>query len=142
MKLETLLIRFVGCKQRKITMSDLKFTQQITFLHSNNLDRTRHFYSEILGLNCVRDQRTCLIFKATKTAYLGFCEHIEQIQAGRRIILTLITEDVDLWHKRLQDKNVEMMGAPKANPKYKIYHFFLKDPDGYTIEIQKFDDPL
>ena len=118
------------------------FSQQITFLHSSNLEDTRHFYLEILGLDLARDQGTCLIFKITETAYLGFCEHIVPIQAGRRIILTLVTEDVDLWYERLEKKNVEMMGAPKANPKYQIYHFFLKDPDGYTIEIQKFDDPL
>lgn len=123
-------------------MPDSGFLQQITFLHSNNLDSTLYFYSEILGLNLVRDQGTCLIFEVTNTAYLGFCEHIEQIKAGRRIILTLVTEDVDLWYKRLKEKNVELMGVPKANPKYHIYHFFLKDPDGYTIEIQKFDDPL
>jgi predicted enzyme related to lactoylglutathione lyase len=82
-------------------MPDSKFTQQITFLRSNDLDKPRHFYSENLGLNLVRDQATCLIFEVTKTAYLGFCEHIEQIPAGRRIILTLVTEDVDLWHKHL-----------------------------------------
>ena len=118
------------------------FSQQITFLHSNDLVRTRHFYSEILGLKLVRDQGTCLIFEVTNTAYLGFCEHIDQIKSGRRIILTLVSEDVDFWYESLQEKNVEMMGAPTANPKYEIYHFFLKDPDGYTIEIQKFDDPL
>lgn len=123
-------------------MPESGFSQQITFLHSANLDNTRHFYSENLGLNLVRDQGTCIIFEITKTAYIGFCEHIEQIQASRRIILTLVTENVDLWYERLEKKNVEMMGAPKTNPKYQIYHFFLQDPDGYTIEIQKFDDPL
>jgi hypothetical protein len=29
---------------------------------------------------------------------------------------------------------------PRANPKYKIYHCFLRDPDGYQIEIQRFDN--
>ncbi len=28
-----------------------------------------------------------------------------------------------------------------ANPEYRIYHCFLRDPDGYQIEIQRFDDP-
>jgi catechol 2,3-dioxygenase-like lactoylglutathione lyase family enzyme len=37
---------------------------------------------------------------------------------------------------------VEVSGPPQSNPKYQIYHFFLKDPDGYWIEIQKFDHPL
>jgi catechol 2,3-dioxygenase-like lactoylglutathione lyase family enzyme len=123
-------------------MTDKKFSQQITFLHSNDLKATRHFYSEILGLKLARDQETCLIFEVTESAYLGFCEHIVPIQPGRRIILTLVTEDVDRWYELLNDKNLEMMEAPKSNPKYQIYHFFLQDPDGYLIEIQKFDNPL
>ena len=128
--------------QKAHTMTDKRFSQQITFLHSNELEATRYFYSEILGLKLARDQETCLIFEVTKTAYLGFCEHIVPIQPGRRIILTLVTEDVDHWYELLKDKNVNMMEAPKANPKYQIYHFFLRDPDGHLIEIQKFDNPL
>ncbi len=123
-------------------MPELKFSQQITFLHSNNLDATRHFYQEILGQNLARDQGNCIIFQVTETAYLGFCEHIEHIQPGRRIILTLVTDDVDHWYEVLKGKSVNLMTLPKANLKYQIYHFFLLDPDGYTVEIQKFDNPL
>ncbi len=123
-------------------MTKLGFSQQITFLHSKDLEATRQFYSSALGLKLVRDQETCIIFKVTETAYLGFCEHIEQIQPGRRVILTLVTDDVDHWYEILMDKEVDVMGSPKPNPKYRIYHFFLKDPDGYTIELQKFNDPL
>ena len=123
-------------------MPETKFSQQITFLHSKDLEATRQFYSEVLGLNLARDQDTCLIFRVTKTAYLGFCEHIEQIQPGRRIILTLVSDDVDRWYTILRDKNIAVMGPPKSSPQYEIYHFFLKDPDGYMLEIQKFDKPL
>jgi catechol 2,3-dioxygenase-like lactoylglutathione lyase family enzyme len=123
-------------------MIESKFSKQITFLNSRDLEATRQFYSDILKLPLVRDQGTCLIFQVTDSAYLGFCEHIEQIPPGRRIILTLVAEDVDHWYELLIEKGIEINEAPKANPKYQIYHFFLKDPDGYTIEIQKFDDPL
>ena len=30
---------------------------------------------------------------------------------------------------------------PSANAEYNIYHCFLRDPDGYQIEIQRFDSP-
>lgn len=117
-------------------------SQQITFLHSSDLVATRQFYSEILTLALVRDQSTCLIFEVTKSAFLGFCTHIEPIAGGRKVILTLVTEDVDQWYQRLMSTGVEVAGPPQSNPKYQIYHFFLKDPDGYWIEIQKFDHPL
>jgi len=123
-------------------MSKPGFAQQITFLHTENLDRTKKFYSDVLGLQLVRDQGTCLIFRVTDSAYLGFCEHIESINQGRKVILTLVTDDVDAWYRDLVEKNIEIVEPPKANPKYQIYHFFFKDPDGYWVEIQRFDKPL
>jgi len=123
-------------------MSNPGFNQQITFLHAENLVRTKKFYSDVLGLQLVRDQGICLIFRVTDSAYLGFCEHIEPIKQGRKIILTLVSEDVDDWYSELIGKKVEIVALPKANPKYQIYHFFLKDPDGYWIEIQSFNIPL
>lgn len=118
------------------------FIGQITFLHANNLTATRQFYEGELGLRLARDQGTCLIFQVTPTAFLGFCQHIEPIQPGRKVILTLVSNDVDGWYENLKSKGMALLGPPKANPQFNIYHFFLKDPDGYWIEIQKFDDPL
>jgi len=76
-------------------MSSAQFSQQITFLHSQDLQATRQFYEGALELTLVRDQRSCLIFKVTHQAYLGFCEQIEPISPGRRVILTLVSKEVD-----------------------------------------------
>ena len=118
------------------------FDQQITFLQAQNLDITRKFYSDVLNLPLVRDQEACLIFSVAKNAYLGFCRHIEPIQPGRRVILTLVTDDVDNWYEHLKSSGVDLISQPESNPKFKIYHFFLKDPNGYWVEIQRFDQPL
>lgn len=123
-------------------MKHPRFDQQITFLNTKDLEKTRAFYSDLLGLALVRDQGTCLIFKTTNEAYLGFCEHIETIESGRRVILTLVTDNVDEWYQRLKEKDAPILDPPKSNPKYHIYHFFLTDPNGYWVEIQKFDEPL
>ncbi len=116
--------------------------QQITFLHAENLDETKTFYTETLGLPLVRDQGTCLIFGVNQDAFLGFCSHIEKMPVGRNIILTLVTDDVDQWYELLKTKNLDHLEPPQSNQKFQIYHFFLKDPDGYWIEIQRFDHPL
>ena len=123
-------------------MNAKPFDQQITFLHTRNLKAVREFYEHNLSLPLVRDQGSCLIFRAAQGAYLGFCEHIESIQPGRRVILTLVTDDVDGWYRKLISQGANVVSAPQANPKYQIYHFFLKDPDGYWVEIQRFDQPL
>ncbi|MFU8827155.1 MAG: VOC family protein [Brevefilum sp.] len=119
-----------------------KITQQITFLHAQNLVETRHFYAHLLGLPLARDQGSCLIFQVTPEAYLGFCEHIEPIPPGRKVILTLVSEDVDGWYTKLTANHQDLVDPPRHNPKYEIYHFFVPDPNGYWIEIQRFDQPL
>jgi catechol 2,3-dioxygenase-like lactoylglutathione lyase family enzyme len=116
--------------------------QQITFLHAENLEQTKTFYTNTLGFPLLRDQGTCLIFGVNKGAYLGFCFHIEKVPIGRNIILTLVSDEVDEWYERLKSKDCEILEPPNYNSKYQIYHFFFKDPDGYWIEIQKFDQPL
>jgi len=118
------------------------FDKLITFLHADDLEKTRYFYTNILELPLVRDQGTCLIFCVNEKAYLGFCQHIEKLPLERNIILTLVSDDVDEWYKELVVKKCELLSSPKHNNKYQIYHFFLKDPDGYWIEIQKFDQPF
>lgn len=123
-------------------MNNPKISQQITFLHTQDLEKTRQFYSELLGLFMVRDQETCLIFRVTKEAYLGFCEHIEPIASGRKVILTLVSDDVDGWFAALKKRGAVLTDSPKANAHYQIYHFFIKDPNGYLIEIQRFDNPI
>ncbi len=119
-----------------------EISQQITFLHTQNLKETRHFYLDILGLPLAREQSNCLIFKVTEGAFLGFCEHIEPISTGRKVILTLVSEDVDGWYQRLKNFSNQLINPPVANTNYEIYHFFILDPNGYWIEIQRFDKPL
>lgn len=123
-------------------MSRPEISQQITFLHAQNLDETRHFYGDILGLPLVRDQGTCLIFQVCENAFLGFCKHIEPIPPGRKVILTLVSDDVDGWYTTLIENGQRLIDPPSANHTYQIYHFFIPDPDGYWIEIQRFDQPL
>lgn len=123
-------------------MPEHKFSQQITFLHAENLETTQHFYTKLLGLSMVRDQGTCIIIKTVENAFLGFCEHIEPTSPGQRVILTLVTDDVEGCYQDLAAKGVDLQDPPKSNPHYKIFHFFLKDPNGYWIEIQRFDEPL
>lgn len=119
----------------------MTFDQAIAFLHTSNLEATTRFYAGTLGLPLVRDQGVCRIFRATPSAYLGFCTHLDAPHP-EGIILTLVAEDVDGWYERLRAQGVEFVKAPAHNPRYQIYHCFFKDPNGYLLEIQRFDAPL
>ncbi len=121
-------------------MSD-SFDQQITFLNTRDLARTADFYERVLGLALVRDQGDCRIYRASDKAFIGFCERTSAPEP-HGVILTFVTDAVDEWYSRLTAQGVAFDKPPTHNPRYRIYHCFLRDPNGYVLEIQRFDEPL
>jgi catechol 2,3-dioxygenase-like lactoylglutathione lyase family enzyme len=114
----------------------------ISFYPCHDLAATRDFYERELRLPLVRDQKTCLIFKVAAAAYLGFCQHDGPLPEHPGLIITLLVDDVDGAYRQLRSLGVETEGPPRENPRYAIYHFFARDPDGYRVEIQRFVEPL
>ncbi len=118
-----------------------KINQQITFLYTANLVATAQFYEGILGLELVLDQGTCRIYRTSQTGYLGFCQRDGIDRDHPDVIFTLVTPQVDEWYAHLQAQGVLFEKPPTFNPRYSIYHCFLRDPNGYLIEIQHFLNP-
>jgi catechol 2,3-dioxygenase-like lactoylglutathione lyase family enzyme len=117
------------------------FTDQITFLYTRDLNKTAHFYEQVLGLTLVLDQGACRIYRIASHAFVGFCE-LEAIGASHDdIILTLVTPDVDDYYERLSRIGISFEKPPAFNERYQIYHCYLRDPNGYLLEIQRFEDP-
>jgi catechol 2,3-dioxygenase-like lactoylglutathione lyase family enzyme len=115
------------------------FAQQVTFLYTSDLAATAHFYEAVMGLPLVLDQGSCRIYRVSIDGFLGFCARHGAQPAG--VIVTFVTPDVDAWCDRLQRQGVVFEKAPAYNPDYNIYHCFLRDPNGYLLEIQRFCDP-
>lgn len=115
------------------------FDAQITFLYVADLDRAAAFYGGVLGLELVRDQGVCRIYRAAGRGYLGICSHRPPDPGG--VIVTLLADDVDGWAERLVAAGHEVEG-PTANERFALYHLFVHDPDGHLVEIQRFDEPL
>lgn len=116
------------------------FEQQVVFLSVSDLEESSKFYGEILGLRLTRDQGTCRIFHISGNSYVGVCQgQLPEFPNG--LTLTMVSDDVDGWYEILKDR-VKIRHPPKMNEKYRIYHFYLEDPDGYVIEIQRFNEPL
>jgi catechol 2,3-dioxygenase-like lactoylglutathione lyase family enzyme len=116
------------------------FDAQITFCDTQDLAATARFYEEIMGFPLALDQGTCRIYRVAGDAYLGFCRRADAVRPDG-VILTMVTDDVDGWHRRLIAKGVPCEKAPVFNPTYRIYQTLFRDPNGYLIEIQRFEDP-
>jgi catechol 2,3-dioxygenase-like lactoylglutathione lyase family enzyme len=117
------------------------FAQHITFLTTRDRARTGDFYERVLGLPLARDQGDCRIYRVSANAFIGFCERASAPEP-RGVILTLVSDEVDAWYQRLSAQGIAFDKPPTYNPRYRIYHCFLLDPNGYVIEIQRFDEPL
>jgi catechol 2,3-dioxygenase-like lactoylglutathione lyase family enzyme len=121
-------------------MSHIVFDAQVTFCYTPDLDATARFYGDILGLELALDQGSCRIYRVRDGAFLGFCER-DGAPVPEGVILTLVTEDVDGACARLAACGVRFEKLPTYNPGLRIYHCFLRDPAGYLLEIQRFEDP-
>lgn len=118
----------------------IKLDSQITFLSTIDLDKTTRFYQETLGLTLTLDQGGCRIFRVAENAYVGFCQK-DEMPPTQGIIITLVTPEVDHYCDLLKEKGVVLEREPVFNADYNIYHCFLRDPNGYLVEIQRFEDP-
>ena len=114
----------------------------VAFYPCHDLSASRDFYERDLGLEIARDQQTCLIFQVAGQGYVGFCQHEGDLPRHDGLILTFVTDAVDEVYKALRRRNVETEAPPRLHETYGIYHFFARDPDGYRVEVQRFDKPL
>jgi len=113
----------------------------ITFLRTKDLDETSQFYIDVLGFELALDQGICRIYKICPNCYLGFCLS-EGDTGSQEVIITLEIEDVEGLYKTLDNLGVEIEVEPRLNERYNIYQMFVRDPNGYLIEFQKFLDPI
>lgn len=127
-------------------MTSAPIDAQITFIYTANRAATQEFYEERLALPLACDQGDCRIYRLRPGAYLGVCHReAEDLQAPdpqrRGVIITWVTADVDGWVARLERRGVRFESAPRHSARFGIYHAFFRDPNGYLLEIQRFDDP-
>jgi len=114
---------------------------QITWVYTENLEHTSSFYQNDLGLKLLRDEGTARIFKVSATAQIGVCRSFEdRVVEPRGGMITFVTDDVDEWYEYLIGNNVNIRSAPHRLEAFKIYTFFVEDPNGYVLEFQQFLD--
>ena len=123
-----------------------RIDEQITFLYTRDLATTAYFYEAVMELPLVLDQGGCRIYRIIGEAYLGFCERpganapAFAPEKPEGVLFTLVTPEVDAWYEYLRAQSVPFEKAPAVNETYGIYHCFVRDPNGYLIEIQQFLD--
>ncbi|MBS1517058.1 MAG: VOC family protein [Bacteroidetes bacterium] len=118
----------------------MKFDSQIIFLSVKDLEETSSFYEKAFEFQLTLDQGPCRIYKTPADTFIGFCRK-ENFRVSDNAVITFVTQEVDAVFQQLK-KNIPgivIAKEPAYNEQFKIYNCFVKDPDGYLIEIQRFD---
>ena len=113
----------------------------ITFLPVTDIKKTVEFYRDIIGLKVDKDEGNCVIFSCGE-GYWGFCSYNDgrKLPIGVCMSLNLENnEEVDSEYHRISKLGIEAT-KPVKHPNFPVYSFFMKDPDGYTVELQKRQD--
>lgn len=116
------------------------YTGLIAFYGTSDMHKTHSFYNEVLGLPLALEQTTCRLYAVPGGGHVGFCEHLPVTHAHKSPLITLVTNDVDAIYERILAAGIKPEVEPQENTEFKLYHFFVKDPVGYTVEIQQFLD--
>ena len=119
---------------------DAPFEQSVCFFYTNKPKQTEHFYTEVLGLPLALDQGACQIYQISSTGYVGFCTHREAANP-EGVNVTLVIRQVETVYEQLLNRGVQFEKPLSFNEQFQITNAFFRDPNGYLLEIQRFDDP-
>jgi catechol 2,3-dioxygenase-like lactoylglutathione lyase family enzyme len=114
--------------------------QSIVFTYTDDLEIGAAFFSDVLELDLVVDQGACRIFRLTKSSFIGVCSIPGRPSNNAAVTITIVTDQVDEWHRYLIAKGVVYENPPSHSPEFGVYSSLFTSPDGYRIEIQRFDD--
>jgi len=115
-------------------------TEQYTMFYYKDIAAARRFYGEILGLKPTYNDDWVTLYEVVPGALLGVVQEggtaFHPARGENSVMLSLVTDDVDLWHVRLQAHgDIPMVKAPYNHDKVPIRAMLVRDPGGYTVEF-------
>lgn len=119
----------------------MKENSSVIFLPVSDIEKTVHFYRDVLGLSIDSKQSENLYIFDTGYGYWGFCQY----EDGRRplsgktgVCLSINLKDDEAVLARYEElKDIcTVIQEPKKHSVYPVYSFFVEDPDGYLVEYQ------
>ena len=113
-------------------------------LFVEDLQRSKAFYGEVLGLGVQFEDDDSVGFEIEKLAFIVLQVDRARVQlqgeptatpgAGATAFLTSFTDDVDALHANLVERGVRFFQTPTDQP-WGVRTAYFKDPDGHVWEI-------
>jgi len=106
-------------------------------IYSNDIEKSKQFYTEFLGMDLAMDMDWILTFtsKNNNTAQISiFRNDKNKPLDNSAIFLSIEVSDIDKWYEEAKKQKVEIV-YPITNENWGVRRFFIKDPNGVTINL-------
>ena len=115
--------------------------QNVVWLYTADLERLAAFYRDVIGLPQVLDQGICRVFQVSPTGFLGVCDKPGRPLGTKGMVFTFLVADVEAAYQHFKARGVAFDGPPNMSGGRTVYSCFFRDPEGYLLEFQEFNDP-
>ena len=106
-----------------------------------NLPVAKAFYENTLGMKLISENDNSATFQIVGDSKLVLKSIDGSEYSGREaksVALALLTDNLEIWYKHLEDKNVEIKYTLKVKPDGAHDGFVAVDPEGYLLEFEMF----
>ncbi len=110
----------------------------IVFFRTRQLEKLKDFYTSEINCDLWMDQGDCMIIRNGNFLF-GFCRGEQAEIEGILTFFFRTREEVDRYYEKFKSC---AEAPPRVNPRFPIYNFFARDPEGRKIEFQQFDPPV
>ncbi len=118
----------------------------VVFLPVADLERTRRFYTQVMGLRLAMVQSGGAEIYDTGYGYWGFCAYGDgrpALSGAQGVCLSLNCRDraeVNARWEAALAQGGEPVSPPAEHGRFPVYSCFLADPDGYRVELQVIEE--
>ncbi len=106
-------------------------------IYSNDIEKSKQFYTEFLGMDLAMDMDWIVTFvsKENTTAQISiFRNDKNKPLDNSAIFLSIEVSDIENWFERAKKQKIEIV-YPITNENWGVRRFFVKDPNGVTINL-------
>ncbi len=123
-------------------MRDFGVRASNLFLYYRDLERATAFYRDTLGLEVVADYGMARIVRLAEDSYLVLVDATQGMHSAdepKSVALALLTDRLDDWQTYLASKGIAPSRPFAARPGSAHDGFVVKDPEGYLLEFEWFN---
>ncbi len=105
-------------------------------ISSDQIEKSKQFYNEFLGLKLVMDRQWVLTFasESNSTAQITIVKSDKAQISNSNIMITMEVANVNQAYEKAVSMGYEI-NYPLTNEPWGVRRFFVKDPNGVTINL-------